>query len=232
LAGALALLRLDRSLTETLTDMNDLSVRSLGETWIHLVEMTVKNGIPLADEGLELLEAQVAFPASAETDEVIRQFGDARMMAEMDRVFFGEGPNSLGHSYAKLMRGPGGRHDLEDVISLLRTERASKRAVVTFCGLGDGKVPCINVVQFLVRDGAVRTIYFARGQDAFKKFYADALCIAKMARRVAEGLSLRTDTVSGFIGSSHIYHKDRPAIDDFLAQGRRLLRNGELKGAC
>jgi hypothetical protein len=226
------LLRLDCSLAEPFTGMNDLSFRSLGETWIHLVEMTVQNGTPLNSEGLELLEAQVAFPASTEADDVIRQFGDARMIAEMDRVFFADQPNSLGHSYAKLMRGPGGRHDLEDVISLLRAEPASKRAVVTFCGLGDGKVPCINVVQFLVRDGAVRTIYFARGQDAFKKFYADALCIAKMARRVAEDLGLPTDTVKGFIGSSHIYHQDRPAIDDFLDRGGKLLRNGELKGAC
>jgi thymidylate synthase len=231
-ACVVVLARLDRSLMETLTGMNDLSFGSLGETWVHLVEMTVQNGTPLTDEGFELLEAKVAFPAESQDDELIRQFGDARMIAEMDRVFFADQPNSLGHSYAKLMRGPGGRHDLEDVISLLRAEPASKRAVVTFCGLGDGKVPCINVVQFLVRDGAVRTIYFARGQDAFKKFYADALCIAKMARRVAEELGLRAETVSGFIGSSHIYNQDRPAIDNFLAQGRRFLMNGKLEGAC
>ena len=128
------------------------------------------------------------------------------------------------------MRGPGGRHDLADVISLLRAEPASKRAVVTLCGRGDEKVPCINVLQFLVRAGAVRTIYFARGQDAFKKFYADALCLAKMARRVAEGLSLPAGTVSGLIGSSHVYREDRPAIDEFLARGNRFRRNAQLEG--
>jgi thymidylate synthase len=152
------------------------------------------------------------------------------MMAAMERVFFEDGANALGHCYANLMRGPGGRHDLEDIISLLRTEPASKRAVLTLCGLGDGKVPCINVIQFLVRAGALRTIYFARGQDAFKKFYADALCLAKMACRVAEELDLPADMVSGFIGSSHVYHEDRPAIENFLAQGNRLLRNGKLEG--
>ena len=152
------------------------------------------------------------------------------MIAEMERVFFADGSNALGHCYAKLMRGPGGRHDLEDVIALLRAQPSSKRAVMTLCGPGDGKVPCINVIQFLVRAGALRTIYFARGQDAFKKFYADALCLAKMARRVAEGLGLQADIVSGFIGSSHIYHKDRPVIDDFLARGNRLLLHGKLEG--
>jgi thymidylate synthase len=210
--------------------VNDLSFGSLGETWINLVQMTVQNGIPLNDEGLECLEVQVAFPAETEGDELIRQFGDSRMIAEMERVFFADGANALGHSYAKLMRGPDGRQDLADIISLLRTEPSSKRAVLTMCGLGGGKVPCINVVQFLVRAGVLRTIYFARGQDAFKKFYADALCLAEMARRVAEGLGLSAEIVSGFIGSSHVYHEDRAAIDDFLARGNRFLLQGKLEG--
>jgi len=220
----------DRSLTATLPGVNNLSFGSLGETWMNLVQITVQNGISLNGEGLELLEVQVAFPAETEGDELIRQFGDGRIMAEMERVFFAEGANALGHSYANLMRGPDGRHDLQDITSLLRAEPASKRAVVTLCGRGGGKVPCINAIQFLVRAGALRTIYFARGQDAFKKFYADALCLAKMARRVAGELGLPADTVSGFIGSSHVYHEDRPAIDDFLACGNRFLRSGKLEG--
>lgn len=212
--------------------MNDLKCASLGETWIHLVQLTAQSGIPVDSEYLELLGVQVGFPAEVDNDELIRQFGDHRMMANMDEVFFGNGANPLGHSYAGLMRGPDGRPDLVDVISLLRAEPASKRAVVTLCGPGGGKVPCVNVVQFLVRQGEVLTFYFARGQDAFKKFYADGFCLAKMARRVADGLGLRTGAVSGFIGSSHVYQADQPAIDDFLARGRRLLLNGNTKGTC
>ena len=103
-------------------------------------------------------------------------------------------------------------------------------SLFSLCGRGDGKVPCVNVLQFLVRAGGLRTLYFARGQDAFKKFYADALCLAKMARRVAEGLSLPAGLVEGFIGSSHVYHADRPAIEDFLARGKAFLRNGQPQG--
>jgi thymidylate synthase len=211
--------------------MNNLGFASLGETWMKLVQMTVQTGIPLDGESLELLGMQVAFPAEVEGDELIRQFGDNRMIDEMNHVFFADGINAPGHSYADLMRGPDGRNDFEDVISLLRTEPASKRAVVTFCGSGGGKVPCVNVVQFLVRSGTLQTIYFARGQDAFKKFYADALCLAKMARRVAVDLGLPSGTVSGFIASSHVYHADRAAIDDFLARGNRFLLKDKLKGA-
>jgi thymidylate synthase len=215
-----------------LTGMNDVKFGSLGETWINLVQRTVQTGISVNDETLELIGVRVDFSADAGGDPLIRQFGNSRMMTEMERVFFADGANALGHRYADLMRGPGGRHDLQDVISLLRAEPSSKRAVVTLCGLGDGKVPCVNVIQFLVRSGGLRTIYFARGQDAFKKFYADALCLAKMARGVAEGLGLPSGAVEGFIGSSHVYHADRPAIDDFLARGKEFLPNGKPKGAC
>lgn len=231
-AGAAVFVVFARSLAATFTGMNDLRFGSLGETWINLVNRTVQSGVSVDGESLELIEVRVAFPARAEGDELIRQFGDSRMIAEMERVFFADGANAEGHSYASLMRGPGGRNDLIDVIALLRAEPASKRAVVTLCDPGGGKLPCVNVVQFLVRAGALRTIYFARGQDAFKKFYADALCLATMARRVAEGLCVPEGTVSGFISSSHVYEKDLPAIADFLERGKRFLRNGKPEGAC
>jgi thymidylate synthase len=211
--------------------MNEIKRGSLGETWIQLVKSTLQTGVSINNETLELTGVQVAFPAETQDDPLIRQFGDARMVAEMDKVFFTEGANSLGHQYSELMRGPGGRHDLQDIISLLKVEPASKRAVVTLCGHGNGKVPCVNVVQFLVRAGAVQTIYFARGQDVFKKFYADALCLAKMARRVGEALGLPAGGVEGFIGSSHVYHADQAAIENLLARAEDLPPKGQPKGA-
>ena len=221
-----------------------LNCPSLGKAWFELVQKTVETGVPiqagtavLGDrttdaECIELLEVKVVFPATSDGDAVIDIFGDRRMMATMEKVFFADGPNALGHSYAKLMHGPDGRSDLEDVISLLRTEPVSKRAVVSFSVKGERKVPCINTVQFLVRFGQVQTIYFSRGQDAFKKFYADALCLAKMARRVADALQLPVGTVTGFISSSHIYVADRPAIDDFLKRGEKLLEHRQLEGVA
>ena len=71
--------------------MNDLRFGSLGEAWINLVQMTVQNGVSVDQESLELLGVQVAFPAGAEDDELIRQLGDSRMIAEMERVFFEPG---------------------------------------------------------------------------------------------------------------------------------------------
>jgi len=198
---------------------------SLGQAWFRLIEQTVQSGVCSDGECREILGPQVSFSAETDGDPFLQRFGDQKMIAEMDKVFFAEGANALGHSYANLLRGPDLRSDLSDVIDLLRAEPHSKRAVATLCGAGHGKVPCINLIQFLVRDGAVRVIYFARGQDAYKKFYADALCLAKMTRHVAGALHRPAGNVLGFLGSSHVYNKDLPAIADFLAAGKKFQSN-------
>jgi thymidylate synthase len=189
---------------------------SLGQAWVSLVDQTIQQGERLSDEGCELRNVVVSFPTDFERDALIDQFGDAKMIGEIRGVFSSDGSSALGHSYAKLMRGPHGRNDLSDVIDLLRAERWSKRAVVAFCGSGDGQVPCINAVQFLVRNGRVEASYFARGQDAFRKFYADGLCLAAMVRRVAGGLGVSSGRMTGFVASSHVYHVDMPAAKQFL----------------
>jgi len=86
--------------------MNELAFPSLGQTWINLVHRTVEAGLAMANEGCELLGVTVGFPAVADADPLIEQFGNPEMIAEMKKVFFGGGPNALGHGYASLMRGP------------------------------------------------------------------------------------------------------------------------------
>ena len=190
----------------------------LGRAWLRLVKATSRLGHPMGDEGTELLGVAVSFAARTSPDPVIERFGDREMVGEMEKVFFGSGPNALGHSYAHLIRGPDGRSDFQDVASHLQADRFTKRAVVMLPGTGNGKVPCINVVQFLVREGSVQCFYFARAQDAFRKFYADGLCIAAMAGKVGGLLGLPTGRITGFIGSSHVYHRDASDIAKMLAE--------------
>src|ERR1019366_3019738 len=97
--------------------MKPLEFPSLGQTWINLVYQTLQAGVAMSDEGRELLGVTVGFPAANGADPLVERFGDPAMIDEMKTVFFTNGPSALGHSYASLSRGPGGRSDLEHIIS-------------------------------------------------------------------------------------------------------------------
>ena len=210
----------------------EVTLASLGQTWIRLLAHVLTKGTPMSDEGRECLGVEVSFGAKELKDPILERFGDPQMISNMEKVFFSDAPTALGHSYASLMRGPGGRNDLQDVISLLQIEPWSKRATLTLSGSANGKVPCINVVQFLVRDHALQTFYFARGQDIFRKFYADGFCIGSMARTVARGLGVAPGVIRGYIGSGHIYHADMTAIHQVLEGGAAYLGSEGLFGSC
>jgi thymidylate synthase len=136
----------------------------------------------------------------------------------MRKVFFSTAPNQFGHSYADKIRGPQGRGDLSDVVELLAREPSSKRAAIALVGSGDGQVPCINAVHFLRREEGLFVSYFSRGQDVFRKFYADGVCLCEMGERVAGALGIPMVQVAGLISSAHIYLADLPEAQGMLAE--------------
>jgi thymidylate synthase len=199
--------------------MKEIRCSSLGETWLAALREVFLDGQPIGGETRELRSLCVGFEeADFRADPLLARFASSRHVDEMRKVFFSTERNSFGHSYADKLRGPQGRHDLSDVAELLARDPWSKRAVVTLAGQGDGEVPCINAVHFMRRDGGLVASYFARGQDIFRKFYADALCIHEMAGRVAARLETPVIGVSGLISSAHIYLDDLNEIQTLLAE--------------
>jgi thymidylate synthase len=199
--------------------MKEIRHPSLGETWLALCREVCQSGSTIGQETRELLTVCAAFDtADFRLDPLLTRFASSHHVEEMRKVFFSSEPNHFGHSYAAMLSGPLGRNDLSDVAELLALDPESKRAVVSLTGSGNGKVPCVNVIHFLQREAKLLVVYFARGQDVFRKFYADALCIFEMAQRVACQLGIPVAQVVGIIGSAHVYLRDLPEIERVLAQ--------------
>lgn len=199
--------------------MKEIRYSSLGETWLATLREVYQTGQVVGDETRELQNVCVTFEKGEfQEDPILRQFASAQHVEEMHKVFFSMESNQFGHHYGNKVRGPRGRNDLGDVTELLAQQPWSKRAVVTLVGDGDGAVPCINVIHFLRREGGLVATYFSRGQDIFRKFYADGLCIFEMARRVAAGLDVRVIRVCGVISSAHVYLSDLDEIRSMLAK--------------
>jgi thymidylate synthase len=203
--------------------MYDIRSHTLGQAWLAALRETCLSGEAVADETLEVRDVRVAFEQASAADPLLVRFAESAHIDEMRKVFFSAEANRFGHSYLHGMRGPEGRNDLLDVIALLRREPLTKRGVLTLVGDAN-KVPCVNVVHFLLRGGRLTTTYFARGQDIYKKFYADALCIHDMLARVAGAIGVPPGGVAGFISSAHVYTADLPRARRLLEEAAQSSR--------
>ncbi len=199
--------------------MKDILQVSLGETWIAALGNVYETGRIIGDETQETLLLVASFEqCDPWSDPLLRRYGSWQKIEEMRKVFFTGEENLFGHSYRDWLRGPRGAHDLSDIVDLLARDPWSKRAVVSLAGAGDGRVPCINAIHFLCREAGLEVTYFARGQDMFNKFYADAVCIHEMAQRVAYSLDISIRRVTGIISSAHFYLRDTEAVRRVLVE--------------
>ena len=203
----------------------------LGETWLAVVREVYQSGDTVGDEVRELLHVCASFSeGDFDADPLLARFALRENVEQMRKVFFSAEPNKFGHSYQDRIRGPMGRSVLTDVIELLKSEPLTKRATVMLVGEGNGKVPCINAVQFLRRGEGLVTTYFARGQDVFRKFYADGICMFEMARRVASAIGVPVAQVTGIVTSAHIYLYDLAAVEAVLTGAGEMSRAGIASG--
>ena len=195
----------------------EIKEETIGQAWKELVILTKNNGVQLADEGLEILDVNIKFKHDFNSEDIIlKKYADKKMIENMQKVFFSNEENDLGHNYFENMCSPYRNDYTIDIVRVLEEKRNSKRATVTLSSSGSGKVPCINVINFLIRDEKLNIYYFSRGQDAYKKFYADALVIATMQSNISKKLSVDIGEITGYITSSHIYNTDMTDINKFL----------------
>jgi thymidylate synthase len=196
------------------------SAKPLGETWKNLLRLVMEHGDDSDEEIKEARTVTVDFTVETSDVSVLAEYGLEETLSDMRKVFFTTEANRFGHSYRSYWRGPFGREDLTDVIDLLREQPSTKRALLAFIDPSGKKVPCVNAIHFLIRHGRLDLSYFARGQDVYLKFCADAICIRDFGEMVSEVLGIKIGTITGTISSAHIYRKDFERVESILNLAR------------
>ena len=72
--------------------------------------------------------------------------------------------------------------------------------------------PCLQTIQFLIRDNLLNMILTFRSQDALSALGANLYALQRLQETVAEGVSVKSGSIDLFVASSHIYHK-RDALE-------------------
>ena len=168
---------------------------SLGEGWLAVSREILERGDIASYDGqatkeLALLTLAVERPDSA--DPLIAELGDPEWLDWMHRNFISaEDVAELGRakSYAvRLFDYAGtGRDQIAWVVDRLRGDPENRSAAITtFQPLTDTSyIPCVSLLDFWVRDGAVELVVYAHSLDFGKKAYGNLVELAHLSEHVA-----------------------------------------------
>jgi thymidylate synthase len=200
----------------------------IGEAWLAVAAQILGAGEPERYDGLPILElahVTLVIAAPAADDALIARYGDPERLRWMranfathDRV------EALGdaRSYASRLfdYAGSGRDQVAWVIDRLRADPASRSATITtFEPLTDTTyIPCVSLLDFWVRDGALELAVYAHSIDFGTKGYGNLTELAVLQQRVAEALDRSVGVLRFIIKSAHIYDTERAHMLGIIAE--------------
>src|SRR3954453_16507684 len=196
--------------------------QTLGEGWLRASRAILEDGALATYDGqptreLALLTLVVSQPSP--DDDVIARLGDPQWLAWMHENFFVQkdvpeldAPKSYA---ARLFNYAGaGRDQIAWVVERLRADPECRSATITtFQPLTDTSyVPCVSMLDFWLRDGAVELVVYAHSLDFGKKAYGNLVELARLQHRVADDLAAATGALVVHAKSAHVYEPEWSAM--------------------
>ena len=116
------------------------------------------------------------------------------------------------YTYSERLQNYQGRNQLIDIVERLKQDRGSNRAVaVTFNPFIDNEradIPCLQLIQALVRnDKLILSVYF-RSNDLYGAFPSNMMFLTYLGMKIANELGVEFDYIDYHCSSLHIYETD------------------------
>ena len=120
--------------------------------------------------------------------------------------------NSFIYTYPERLQNYQGRNQLIDIVNRLQQDIGSNRAVaVTFNPFIDNKrddIPCLQLIQALVRnDKLILSVYF-RSNDLYGAFPSNMMFLTYLGMKIANELDVKFDYIDYHCSSLHVYETD------------------------
>ncbi len=206
-----------------------VEVRTLGEGWLAVSRAILERGALATYDGevtRELAHVSVAIADPSPDDEVIARLGDPRWLHWMHANFFDRRDVAeLGRAKSYAVRlfdyAGSGRDQLAWVVDRLRADpECRSAAITTFQPLTDTSyVPCVSMLDFWLRDGAVELVVYAHSLDFGKKAYGNLVELARLQQRVASELGAATGALVVHAKSAHVYEPEWSAMASIAGAG-------------
>ena len=129
---------------------------------------------------------------------------------QLDKIVLDE--NSFIYTYSERLQNYQGRNQLIDIVERLKQDMGSNRAVaVTFNPFIDNEradIPCLQLIQALVRDDKlILSVYFS-SNDLYSIFPSNMMFLSKHGMKIGNELRVQFDYIDYHCSSLHIYETD------------------------
>lgn len=113
---------------------------------------------------------------------------------------------------------------MKTLIANLRQKPDTRRAVLQIFEPSDTErrhkeIPCTLAIQFAARSKMLDMIVTMRSQDAYVGLPHDLFCFTMLQEIIARSVELEVGEYKQFVGSLHLYDKDRAMAEQYMAEG-------------
>jgi len=195
-----------------------VEAQTLGEAWLEVARRIVGRGAAAEWDGaptreLPLLTFAVERPDPG--DALIAELGDPEWLRWMHENFFVQKEVAeLGGAASYAVRlfnyEGGGRDQIAWVVERLRANPECRDATITtFQPHTDTTyIPCVSLLDFWLRDGAVELVVYAHGLDFGKKAYGNLVELAALQAHVASELGAPVGRLVLHVKTAHVYEPE------------------------
>jgi thymidylate synthase len=203
-----------------------VEAQTLGDAWLEVARRIVERGESAEWDGAatrELAVLTLVVERPDPEDEQIAELGDPEWLRWMHENFFVQKDvQELGGaaSYAvRLFNYEGsGRDQLAWVVDRLRANPECRDATITtFQPHSDTTyIPCVSLLDFWLRDGAVELIVYAHSLDFGKKAYGNLVELAALQAHVASELGVVVGRLVLHVKTAHVYEPELTLMGELV----------------
>ena len=205
-----------------------IAADSIGRAWLSVAERILADGAPSTYDGLPMVElAHITLDVATPNpdDAIISRYGDPERLAWMRANFrdyarvaaLGDADSYATRLYDYEHRG---RDQVAWVIERLQRDPLSRSATITtFQPLTDTSyIPCVSLLDFWRRDGALELIVYAHSIDFGAKGYGNLVELAALQQHVATALAIPLGRLLMIVKSAHVYETETAYMRGILTE--------------
>ena len=199
--------------------------KTVGDAWVKYLRKVIKFGKFYHDEDdriLELDDIVLSIEDDIENDPILEKYADMHLKElYLQKMQSTEIVKELNASYGKRIYEQLGVNQYQWCYQRLKDKPESKAATMSLLLPDDPgpRIPCLNIIDFKLRNGILYTKTFFRSQNAMNA-YGNLCALFWLSDNMARDLNVKRGNLTCFISNGHIY-------DYKLEDARRIISDME-----